>query len=153
MPDGAEARIARFDAIQQEAVVRLATARNRQASCRCGRSKWWRARCRFRWERAGGDRRELNEVPAAQRQIHDCLLLQHLADGGALAVEQRGGRGRDGHGFRDLAERQFDLHASALADLDPDVRHFLLLKARRCDGQADIVRVSAVEGSRYRSYP
>ena len=49
--------------------------------------------------RARSDSGELNEVPATQRQVHDRLVVHHLADSGALAVEQRVGGRRDGHGL------------------------------------------------------
>ena len=69
-------------------------------------------------DRPGGNLRQLDEITAIQRQFHDRLVIQHLAHGRALGVQQGFRRGGDVHLLGDRAHLEFGVHTGALAEGD-----------------------------------
>ena len=70
-------------------------------------------------DRAGGQRDELLEQPAVQRQRLDLLVVDHLAELAGGAVDERR-LGRDRDFFGHLADLERDVEPRGLCDLQHD---------------------------------
>ena len=82
-------------------------------------------------------RQQIVPVPDRERQVRDLHLRNHRAERRVVGVQQRCRLG-DGDGFGEVADRQLDVEASALPDLERDDLRALLEA-----GQLDVDPVSA----------
>jgi len=129
----AEPRISRFDAVQQEAVVGFAPARDRKSRVGAAGPRCCGRVCDSEWNGARRQLRELNEVSSVQRKLDNGSAAEYLSDCRALGVDQcgRGGGHRDRFGH--LAERHLHVDASTLSHLNPDIVYARFLKAGVAD--------------------
>ena len=148
---GVQLRVHVVHAVEQEAVGVLAPAGGRErevASHRAGRSLGGRRRAR-------GQQRQLQEVAAVKRQVHDLRVLHDGAYSRRVALE-RNRRRHDQHLLRRRADLQRDVHPKVLTDeqlelldvcLEPVAAHLEPIRTRRQRADDVLAVVGRLDGT------